>query len=298
MKKKQVIPKEVFIDSNGFQIDVEEENMPVLVRHNMPTEHILTDNIMHWHHMFEFTVCLSGEYHIEFANQEHVLKPGDGVFINSDMLHNCEATGCEFALIMASPSLLCPNEYVWKNFVLPLMNLKEFPGIILHQEDPNQKEVIDKLLKVCKCWEDRSPSFPLVIQSTLIEVWQYFYENVSIKSKYHFDGDRITSLKGMMDFIQKHYSEKITLKDIAKSQNISEATCNRLFHRYLNQSPTAYLIDYRLTKAKELLTYSTYNMTEIAERCGFNGSSYFSEMFKKQYGMSPRDYRKNPEVKN
>ena len=97
----------------------------------------------------------------------------------------------------------------------------------------------------------------------------------------------------MMHFISNSYQQKITLDDIASSGNISKSLCNTLFHKYVGESPINYLMHLRARKVAELLRSGNMSMTEIAALTGFGGVSYMSETFRKFFGKSPRDYRKN-----
>jgi AraC-like DNA-binding protein len=68
--------------------------------------------------------------------------------------------------------------------------------------------------------------------------------------------------------------------------------CCSLFKQTLHQTVFAYLPHYRIRKSLNLLTGTRMSVTEIAGRCGFNSASYYTELFTKTVGMTPRDYRK------
>lgn len=82
------------------------------------------------------------------------------------------------------------------------------------------------------------------------------------------------------------------MEDIAKAGNVSKTGCCGIFQKYVNQSPNAYLIEYRLRNGIELLRTTDMTVTEICYEVGFNGPSYFSESFRKAFGCSPLEYRK------
>ena len=56
-------------------------------------------------------------------------------------------------------------------------------------------------------------------------------------------------------------------------------------------TPLNYMTEYRLDKSTDLLVNTTISITEIAYSCGFSGSSYYCEIFKKYYGLTPKQYR-------
>lgn len=66
-----------------------------------------------------------------------------------------------------------------------------------------------------------------------------------------------------------------------------------MFVKYLGINYIEYVNTLRLEKAKEMLGNSKMNVSEVAERTGFESLSYFSKQFKKKYGVSPQDFRKN-----
>ena len=96
----------------------------------------------------------------------------------------------------------------------------------------------------------------------------------------------------MIGFIHRHYAEKITLDDIAAAGMMCRSKCCQLFKETLHRTVFEYLLHYRIRKSLSLLTDTDNNITEIAETCGFNGSSYYTEVFNKIMEITPRDYRK------
>ena len=99
-------------------------------------------------------------------------------------------------------------------------------------------------------------------------------------------------LKAMMLYIDEHYTERISLSDIASAGGVSQSLCNQIFNRLTEKSPIEYLMHYRSRKVADLLQTSDMSMAEIADVTGFTGASYMAETFKKYYNQSPREYKK------
>lgn len=97
--------------------------------------------------------------------------------------------------------------------------------------------------------------------------------------------------KNMVSFIYLHYAEQISLNEIAASGNVSRSKCCLIFKHYLQQSPVDFLNAFRLKTSCNLLRNTEKSVTEIAFSCGFNHLSYFSKLFIKNFGCSPREYR-------
>ncbi len=85
--------------------------------------------------------------------------------------------------------------------------------------------------------------------------------------------------------------EKIALSDIAKSANMCNNSCISVFKSFTNATPIEYLTNFRIGKASQLLKSTDKSISEIAQDCGFSGSSYFSETFKRIVGKTPREFR-------
>lgn len=96
----------------------------------------------------------------------------------------------------------------------------------------------------------------------------------------------------IVDYLNGHYQEKLTLDELAKTFFVSKATLLYNFKKYTNCSPIDFLINVRLTKAKELLTNTRKTVQEISELCGFSSANYFGLLFKQKETLSPASYRK------
>ena len=96
----------------------------------------------------------------------------------------------------------------------------------------------------------------------------------------------------VIDYMNENYGERITLDALAKSFFVSKATLIYNFKRHTNCSPIDFLLNVRLTKAKEMLLNTKKSVNEISEACGFSSANYFGLIFKKKEKLSPAAYRK------
>jgi YesN/AraC family two-component response regulator len=99
-------------------------------------------------------------------------------------------------------------------------------------------------------------------------------------------------LLNLMDYINNHYTENITLTTLSEHFFVSKGTVIYNFKKHANCSPIDFLLSVRLTKAKELLLNTNKRIDEIAEVCGFSSANYFGLIFKQKEGLSPASYRK------
>jgi AraC-like DNA-binding protein/DNA-binding LacI/PurR family transcriptional regulator len=93
-------------------------------------------------------------------------------------------------------------------------------------------------------------------------------------------------------YVREHYSEPISRSDLAAALGVSENYLTDLFHREMGTSLWTYLNRYRVKQAKQLLVGTELKITEIALRTGFDDPAYFSRVFRRCTGRSPRAFRK------
>lgn len=94
----------------------------------------------------------------------------------------------------------------------------------------------------------------------------------------------------ILQYINEHYTESISVETISQHFHISESSLAHRFRDYVNKSIYEYILYKRVVHAKELM-FSDFSLTEIAFKCGFSDYSNFLRVFKKNTGMSPKEYR-------
>lgn len=113
-------------------------------------------------------------------------------------------------------------------------------------------------------------------------------QRVSLQSRL---GMRNTHLTRAIAIIEKNLEEPIPTCELADRLGISTRQLERLFGRFLNTSPKKYFMDLRLHRARNMIVQTEASITEIAVACGFNSTSHFSKVFRKQFGVSPVSQR-------
>ena len=98
------------------------------------------------------------------------------------------------------------------------------------------------------------------------------------------------------DYIQKHFREKIYIKEIAAPLGISEGYLAKVFKRETGCSIQEYVNQVRVERAANLLVYSDKSLPAIAEYVHFPTQSYFGKIFKQMKGVTPNEYRKQNAV--
>jgi len=100
------------------------------------------------------------------------------------------------------------------------------------------------------------------------------------------------NIESAVEFIKKHYREKLSLKEVADYSGYSVYYFSKIFKRYTKLNFSVYLNMIRVEEAKKLMSDYELSIKEIAEKVGYEDFSYFSKVFKTYEGMVPREYRK------
>ena len=104
-------------------------------------------------------------------------------------------------------------------------------------------------------------------------------------------------IKIALDYLNRNYScSDLTIGELAEITGVSEKHFRRLFFDIYKKKPHEFLRDFRLNKAELLILNTSKTISDIAFQCGFSDVYSFSHCFKKNYGVSPTDFRKNQAI--
>ena len=101
-----------------------------------------------------------------------------------------------------------------------------------------------------------------------------------------------TAVLRAIAFMEHHFSEKLSIEQIADQVNLSEYYFSRLFRRCTSMSPHAYLVNLRITMARQLLSVSQKSVERVAEECGFHSTTNFIRSFREHVGCTPKQFRR------
>ena len=101
--------------------------------------------------------------------------------------------------------------------------------------------------------------------------------------------DKVTEL--IFRYIQENYKYDISMQELAKAMNYSEAYFCKLFKQCFSKNFTSYLTEYRVKEAKRMLEQPTVNVKDVGKAVGYMDSNYFARVFKRITGQTPTEYR-------
>lgn len=272
---------------------------PMNVYWNDFTTYVAESIPWHWHEEIEFAVVTQGMVEVFTGTNNILLKPGEGIFINADTLHQMKPVGeikAYMFTIVAHPCILGIEKgfLLSSRYVMPFITNDKIKGQVFRSDIEWQKQVLDHLQEMFTCYTQKVYGYEYKIHNLLCEIWFAMVINVWSSKREDFvskdlDENRIYQA---LQYIQSHYMEAITLEDICSQLNISKSECCRCFKRNLRMTPFEYLMIHRISIAAKLLGKTNQTITEIAIHTGFNSNSYFCKIFKKYMSASPMEYRK------
>lgn len=144
-------------------------------------------------------------------------------------------------------------------------------------------------------WEQLTIEFDNIdyLCRMLLKEVRYVFGTSSLDGKYSEKEDS-SNFSKILHYLNQHYTEQIKLKDISKIHYLNKNYACYLFKRNTGMTYSDYLNKIRMEQAKKLLLSTEYTIFEISEMTGYIDYSYFSKVFKKRYGITPSQYRKNP----
>ena len=258
----------------------------------------------HWHEDIEVLYVLQGSMEIKTPNNAYIISEGDSVFINTNVMHFQRPLGNTKVITLNQifhPSIIYGSidSIFYIKYVLPVLSCKELDIMIFGQEQVIDRKVTQLIRLSQDISDEKKTGYELEVRNALSSMFLLVFEKASeiIAAKRITASQGEDRLKIMMEYIHANFMNKVSLKDIAYSANISEREAIRTFNNILNIPPFTYLTQYRIRMATSLLSDPEYSITQASYDCGFCSASYFGKEFKKIVGMTPAEYRKQNSAK-
>ena len=252
----------------------------------------------HWHATLEINVCVSGVLKTSTQRGEYIVREGDAVLVNANVLHRNEAyegaPGVRVQTHMFDRSLVAAAELPQRRYVAPVVECTLLDALPLFRENAEHRAVLEALDRAFEAAGEEKDGYELEICGLLNRAWQGVYALTLpvIGARQPLPRMETARLKQMLGFIREHYAEDISPADVAASAGVCERECFRCFRQELGTTPLATLTDFRLRRAAELLRETDRSVSDIAAACGFATSSYFGKVFRRRMNLSPLAYRR------
>lgn len=263
----------------------------------------------HWHSELEMIHVIQGRLHVNTGADNYILKQGEGIFINQNVLHTVKSENpAETTIIhtlVFNPGLIGNNRegVYWQKYIDPLIENGNYPVQTLDPSVEWQNQILKYHEESWSAMAKEPEGYEILVRNSLSLIILLLHSHQPAK----LDEPDIINDKGhtvrrrsarnvgrtrqMLTFIREHYFEHVTLEDIAAAGMVSKSECCRCFKDILGVSPVRYLNQYRLQMAAQFLRETDWPVSETAFRCGFSEMGYFASEFRKKYGLTPSRYR-------
>lgn len=253
-----------------------------------------TDFDIHTHSAIEIIVPCENDYKVVINSVEYHVEPDEIFMIPPRAAHAIKAPekGYRFIYLFELTFLSRLNSYSEINSLLTK------PLHITRETHPEiHEEILGYLIRIRNLYFEDKPYSDFTIYAQILEMFTVLFNNrirqiennVSINEK--SDNSYAKKFQYVMNYIDTHYMEDLTLENIAHSIGFSKYHFSRLFRQYTNYTFCDYLNYRRIQIAIELLSDPELSITEIALRSGFSSISTFNRLFKQSTNCSPTEFR-------
>lgn len=289
------------IITNQFQKELKKhgsDHFPFLVSYQCLSEYDSNSFMWHCHPEIEITYVKEGSMHYRINNRSFHLKEGDIIFCNSNALHSGEMENqedCSYIPITFDPKLIYGffQSTICTRYVDPVIQNLAVCAVHIDYSEKWHETFRDRMLEVISLDKKKPDFYELDISIRMQLLWRLLVEHlphqpVSTTS----DFTEYERIRRILSYIEQNYMNQITLDDISEHIHLCESECTRLFKRHMNTTLFSFLQEYRIERSLEYLN-TKESISSIAEKTGFSDSNYYSKVFSKIKGCSPREYRKN-----
>ena len=250
--------------------------------------------LMHWHEDLQFILVTDGRITVQTLDEKVEVGAGEAIFINATVIHRITKIGtCRYRSFIFPASFLSffPGSPA-EDLVTRVTENQDIRLIRFSGESDGNRKVLERLTSLYKLEDQaKDETYPYEVLTELSRLWLVLIRNLRLPDKQKVSPLH-RRLQKMLQYISLHFSEPITLEDLARSASISKSECGRVFRQSLEKTPYQYLLEYRLQRGGELLAKTDLPIGAIAESVGFAQMSYFGQSFKNKTGLSPSAYRR------
>lgn len=273
------------------------ETFPMTVNHDDLWSFEGKNVPIHWHNDLEINLIREGEAVFQVYQKSYRVRTGEGFLLNRNVPHSCSSPGNEhvrYSTILVRPDFLYGDfgSDVERKCFQPFLQNSAIPCIYLAGFDENGKEILQKLNQVEEAFDRKRFCYELKIKGLLCEAFaMILYGHRQELTKFvPANLQELERLEKMLNYLNMHFTEVISLQDLADQVHLSREVCCRLFKKMTGKTITGYLEEYRVNKSFSLVQSGQYSMIQITEMVGFSNPSRFASAFRKRFGCNPGEY--------
>ena len=253
----------------------------------------------HWHEEAELTLITKGSCIYQIDLVEYEVNEGDLLFIPPLLLHSIRLNGtddfCSETYVFhvnflgGNATDICSTRYL-----TPMINHELNLPYHISSTHPAHHSLYECFIKMASLYTEQAFGYEIALKSVLLQTLFLLLQYSTTESAtISASSDK---LKNVLDYIDLHYAEPLTISELAELCYFSEYHFMRFFKKYMGESAMEYVRNVRLAKAAELFEQGAQSSLEVSLSCGFNNLSYFHREFKEKYGMTPGTFQRKINV--
>ena len=253
----------------------------------------------HWHEEAEFTLITAGQADYQIDLVDYPVHTGDLLFIPPLVLHSIslnespkitsETYVFHMNFLGGNSTDICSTRYL-----TPLMNQEFSMPYLIKKEHPAYASLRKIFNQINSLYRESDAGYELALKALFLQtvflLLQYSERNLVSDT-----GTSSDKLKQVLDYIEFHYAEAISVSDLAKLCYFSDYHFMRFFKKHMNMTCVEYINNLRLEKSVELFEQGNSSILEVSLSTGFHNLSYFHKVFKRKYHMTPKAFLKQLE---
>lgn len=240
-------------------------------------------SVQHTHNCSELFYVIEGQGQFLIESQTYPVSVNDLVIVNPNVLHtevSLNSSPLKYIVLGVEGLELSVTANDNTNFCI--INFKNIRETILHYLQNMLSEI-----------ETKKPGYEVICQDLMEILIVLLGRQTNFSTILTPISKKSSRLCGITKrYIDSHYQEDITLDKLAEINHISKYHLAHAFTEEYGISPINYLINKRIQEAEHLLETTDFSLSLISSTTGFSSSSYFAQIFKKQKGCTPREFRK------
>ncbi|MBE5842720.1 MAG: helix-turn-helix domain-containing protein [Butyrivibrio sp.] len=251
----------------------------------------------HWHSELEITYIQEGNKTKHIVDGHQIADTcGKAVVVNSDSIHNILADYTDVGIGDVAATVLIISRSFLKETIPGYEEMYFIP------DSDKGNEEIGKIMEKLSQYGTDIDGNPRMKDYDYLFVKGLVYELLHCLMKYRLSwrkdelpinrAKNIERIKGAISYIENHFNEQLSQEVIANKFYFSSGYFSRCFHNALNMTFVEFVSKYRVHQARILLISTDMSVLDIALECGFSDSRRFIMSFKKEYGITPLQYRK------
>ncbi len=244
----------------------------------------------HLHPQIELAIASHGDCHYEVDGVRYDLKQGDCIFINAHHEHGTGFTPPAASIDIVYFRL---NDFEDQDMSITAPALWS----LLKMNDASccvfrQHEIYKYVQHIIDEFNSKRPFYNMFVKADVFSILGILYREQQLNPPSgSVSGTALKKFTPLLDYINDHYQDKITLDVAAQILNFNKSYFSRMFKEATGRSFTEYLNEFRINRSVAYLTSGNHTITEISEMLGFSTTSYFTTVFRRYYKCTPTEFR-------